>query len=321
MPRRLSAVAVLVAASVLALAGCASSAPGAGGGDGRVAIVASTDVYAQIAEEIGGDLADVTAIIDSGAQDPHEFEASARDQLTVSRADLLIQNGAGYDSFMESLIDATGTQAPMLTAVEFSPAWPGEHADEGDDHSDEGDHEDHDHIEGFNEHVWYDPQTVGKLANAIADELSDLAPEHANAFAANADAFLAEIAELGEGLDAIAADHAGTRIFVTEPVPLYLTEAAGLVNATPAEFSEAVEEGQDVPPATLLAALGLVESGDVRVVIVNAQTGGAETTQVIDTAKAHDIPVLEVTETLPEGQTYISWMQANIDALAAALAA
>ncbi len=74
------------------------------------------------------------------------------------------------------------------------------------------------------------------------------------------------------------------------------------MNVTPEAFSEAVEEGQDVPPATLLESLDLVESGSVRIVIANSQTGGAETTQVIDAAEAQSIPVLEFSETLPEGQ-------------------
>ncbi|MGL1133832.1 hypothetical protein ACSTLP_24430, partial [Vibrio parahaemolyticus] len=79
------------------------------------------------------------------------------------------------------------------------------------------------------------------------------------------------------------------KVFVTEPVPVYLIEAAGLVNATPNEFSESVEEGQDVPPATLLESLQLLDSGQIKVMIVNPQTAGAETTQVTDEAKAKNI--------------------------------
>ncbi len=100
---------------------------------------------------------------------------------------------------------------------------------------------------------------------------------------------------------------------------MYLVAAAGLENVTPDAFSEAVEEGQDVPPATLLESLTLLQDGGVRVVIQNTQTGGAETTQIIDEADAVGIPVIAFSETLPEGQTYISWMQANIEALAGAL--
>ncbi|WP_295839721.1 zinc ABC transporter substrate-binding protein [uncultured Microbacterium sp.] len=333
MTRRLLAPVVLGAASVLALAGCAGGAPAStasGATDGgKVAVVASTDVYGSIAEAVGGDFVDVTSIITSPTQDPHEYEASAQDQLTLKNAGLVIENGAGYDSFMEALVEASGTTAPVISAVEYNHDYPGAEShddaspapsESADDHAhDEGDG--HDHIEGFNEHVWYDPHTVEDLTAAIASKLGELAPDHVADFNANAEAFTQQIAGLEDSLDQIKAKDAGQKIFVTEPVPVYLTTAAGLDNATPNEFSESVEEGQDVPPATLLESLQLLDSGEIRVMIVNPQTGGAEVTQVQNEAKAKNIPVIEFTETLPEGQTYISWMQSNITALSDALAA
>ncbi|MFM2720511.1 metal ABC transporter solute-binding protein, Zn/Mn family [Microbacterium mcarthurae (nom. nud.)] len=356
MTRRVFAPLVLGAVSALALAGCAGGAPTAGNATesaaDTVSVVASTNVYGSIAEEIGGDFVEVTSIITSTSQDPHSYEASAQDQLTLKDAQLVIENGGGYDSFMESLVEASGSTAEVLTAVEYNHDYPGAesheeaHADEAsasaapsesaDDHAHdhaegethaEGDGHDHaegdghNHIEGFNEHVWYDPHTVEHLAEAIAEHLGELAPDHAADFTANAEAFVEQIAGLEDALGQIEAKDAGAKVFVTEPVPVYLVEAAGLTNATPSAFSEAVEEGQDVPPATLLESLQLIDSGEIAVMIVNPQTGGAETTQVMDEAKAKSIPVLEFTETLPEGETYVSWMQSNITALSDALAA
>lgn len=309
----------MLAASALVLVGCAGGdASGADGG--KIAVVASTNVYAQIAQVIGGDAVEATAIIAKSSQDPHEYEATARDQLTVSRADLIIENGGGYDAFMDQLIEATGTTAPVLTAVEFSRDWPGGSAHDEADH-DHADHDeaDHDHVEGFNEHVWYDPATMGELAAGIATELAELRPESATTFSANLDAFRAGIADLEDGLAAIDAAHAGAHVFVTEPAPGRLVEAAGLRDVAPASFSNAVEAGQDVAPATLLEALALLDSGEVQVVIANAQTGGAETTQIIDEADARGIPVLEFTETLPADTPYLEWMAQNIAALQSAL--
>lgn len=337
---RLIVPAALAAASALVLAGCATGADGAGGADAKISVVTSTNVYAQIVEEIGGDNVTVTPIISSSAQDPHSYEATARDQLTVSRADLIVENGGGYDSFVDTLIEATGTDAPVITGASFSHDWPDNdgHADEADDHAEDAaddhdhaddatdddhdhDHSDHGHVEGFNEHVWYDPHTIVHLAEEIAHELTELDPANADAYTAGLATFAAGIDELEASLDQIAADYSGSKVFVTEPVPVYLTTAAGLENVTPDAFSEAVEEGQDVPPATLLEALTLLGSGEVRVVIANAQTGGAETSQVIAEAEKNEIPVLEFTETLPEGQTYLSWMQDNIAQLEEALTA
>lgn len=334
--RRLLPIVALSAASALALAGCAGANTPESSANGKIQVVASTDVYGQIAEEIGGDAIEVTSIITSASQDPHSFEATAQDQLVVSRADLIIENGGGYDSFMDSLIEASDAQGHVITAAEYSHDWPGgEHGDDhGDEHAEDehaedehaedehadGEHAGHDHIEGFNEHVWYDPHTIEHVAEAIADELSELDAANSATFAANLAAFVEQIEGLESSLGEIEASDAGAGIFVTEPVPVYLTTAAGLENLTPEAFSEAVEEGQDVPPATLLQSLDLIDSGSVRILIANSQTGGAETTQVIEAADAKGIPVLEFSETLPEGQTYISWMQQNIEALAGALA-
>jgi zinc/manganese transport system substrate-binding protein len=324
--RRILIPAALAAASALFLAGCAGSSGTAD--DSTIAVVASTNVYGQIVEEIGGDLVEVTSIVTSASQDPHSFEPSARDQLAVSRADLIVENGGGYDAFIDALIEATGTQAHVITAVEFSHDWPenGGHEEESEESGEaeetdhDHDHGDHGHVEGFNEHVWYDPHTIEHVAEAISDELSELDPANAAVFAANLEEFTAGIADLEASLAEIDAAHSGTEIFVTEPVPLYLTDAAGLVNVAPEAFTEAVEEGQDVPPATLLEALRLLRDGTVAAVIANAQTAGAETTEVLGEAKTQGIPVVEFTETLPDGQTYLSWMQSNVGALEAALA-
>ncbi|GAA1702504.1 zinc ABC transporter substrate-binding protein [Microbacterium sediminicola] len=324
-PHRLLTVAALGATSVLALAACSATASdeSTANADATINVVASTNVYGQIAEEIGADAVTVTSIIESGAQDPHEYESTAQDQLAVSEADVIIENGGGYDSFIDGLIESTGTTAHVITAVEFNHSYEELVADgtiEEDEHDHSEEEHDHVHIEGFNEHVWYDPHTMEHLAEAIAAEFAELDPANAEVFEANAAEFIEGIEGLEASLDEVAATDAGAEVFVTEPVPVYLTAAAGLENVTPEEFSEAVEEGQDVPAATLLESIELLESGSVRVVITNGQVGGAETTQVIATAEEQGIPVIEFTETLPEGETYISWMQNNIAELQAALA-
>ena len=318
--RRLAGtLATLATVGALALTGCAATgaAPGAAADDGSIQVVASTSVYGDIAATIGGDRIAVTSIIDSIAQDPHSYEASARDQLTVSRADLIIANGGGYDAFLDGLVEASGTTAPVISAVEFSHDFPGnaghdetdagghdhsdhDHADAADgdpadaadsdpaDAADDHDHADHDHddadhddaadaahdhdghthIEGFNEHVWYDPHTMEHVVEDIAHELGGLDAAKADTFEANAKKLIDGIAGLETSLEKIKADHAGEKIFVTEPVPLYLTAAAGLENATPEAFSEAVEEGQDVPPATMLEATKILGSGEVRTALI-----------------------------------------------------
>ncbi|WP_372467656.1 metal ABC transporter solute-binding protein, Zn/Mn family [Microbacterium maritypicum] len=321
----------LASVAALALAGC-STTPAAGeGDDGTITVVASTNVYGDIAAQIGGDRVEVESLITSASQDPHSYEATARDRLTVQKADLVIENGGGYDAFVDTLLE-DAKDPHVVTAVEFSHDFPGneghdeaehDHADdESHDHDhaegEEG-HEGHNHIEGFNEHVWFDPHTMIHVVEAISDELAELDPDGAKEFAANADEIVADLEGFEADLETIKTDAAGATVFMTEPLPGYLAAAAGLTDVTPEGFAESVEEGTDVAPAVLLEALKVIEDGQATALLTNAQTGGAETERVEAAAKDAGIPVVAFTELLEDGSSYSEWMSDAIKSLAAAV--
>ncbi|PPH97498.1 ABC transporter substrate-binding protein [Rathayibacter sp. AY1D1] len=318
MKTRLLALTALLGGTALALSGCsgagsASNSSAAAAAGGPVKVVASTNVYGDLVSSIGGDLVEVTSIIDSPDKDPHEYEATARDQLAVSGATLVIENGGGYDHFLDTMISAAGTEAPVITATVIAGL------EDVHDHAEEEESEGgHEHAE-FNEHVWYDLSVMKEVAGRIGDELAALDPDNASAYSAN-------LATLDEGLDALIAREGGLKgtlsgrsIAITEPVPLYMTDALGLTDATPEAFSEAVEEGTDVPATTLQETLALFSGEAVDALIYNEQTEGAQTDAVLDAAKAAGIPAVPVTETLPEGDDYTGWMTANLDAIEGAL--
>jgi len=315
-----SAILPLALVGALALAGC--SAPAAEGTDNTVNIVASTNVYGSIAEAIGGDNVTVTSLITTAAQDPHSYEASAQDQLAISKADLVIENGGGYDPFIDTLVEAAQSEAIVLNASEASGLLEGDdhaHEEGEEEHAEEEDHEGHDHIEGFNEHVWYSLHGVEYVAEELSHELGEIDPDNAAEYTANYEAFAAEIATLEGTAEALHTSTEGLGAAITEPVPLYLLESAGFTNQTPDEFSEAIEEGTDVAPATLRDTLALFTAGTVSLLAYNSQTASSETEQVREAAEAAGVPVVEFTETLPDGADYVSWMTDNLSAISAAL--
>jgi zinc/manganese transport system substrate-binding protein len=335
----------LASVAALALAGC-STPSAVEGDDGTITVVASTNVYGDIAATIGGDRVDVQSIITSASQDPHSYEASARDRLTVQKADLVIENGGGYDAFIDTLLQ-DAKDPHVVTAVEYSHDFPGNegHDDEADhDHTDESatgapeesdapeedahdhdhaegeeGHEGHDHIEGFNEHVWFDPHTMIHVVEAIADELTELDPDGAKEFAANAADLTADLEGFETELATLQTDAPDVDVFITEPLPGYLAAAAGFTDVTPEGFAESVEEGTDVAPAVLLQALDVIGSGQVTALLTNAQTGGSETQRVETAAKDAGIPVVAFTELLEDGSSYSEWMSDAIQSLAAAV--
>ena len=296
-----SLVSALTAAAIaLTLAGCSSSSS-AGSDDGTVRVVASTDVYGDIATTIGGDAVHVTSLMTDPAQDPHSFEASAQNQLAVSKADVVIENGGGYDDYMQNLVKgAKNSGVKVLNVVDLSGKKP---------------------VDGeLNEHVWYDFPTVQKFADALTSALSAADPSQKATFEKNASAFGEKLSALEATEAQLKSTYAGEGVAITEPVPLYLLDAIGLVNKTPEKFSEAIEEENDVSPIVLKDTLQLFSGHQVKLLAYNEQTTGAETEKVLAAAKAAGIPVVPVTETLPEGMHYIGWMSGNLDAVKGALA-
>jgi zinc/manganese transport system substrate-binding protein len=283
----------------LALVLPACGAPERAAAPETVPVVASTDVYGAIVQAVGGDRVTVTSLINDPAVDPHSYEAPPAAAAAVARARLVVVNGGGYDEFAERITPGPG--AAVIDVVELS----GLAAPAGGD---------------LNEHVWYSLPTVKKLAAQIAADLGAADPAGAAQFTANATAFEARVDGLIGLVDAVKAGHAGARIAVTEPVPLYLTDAAGLADATPPEFSEAVEEDADPPAAVVARTLEEFTGDPVRALLVNAQTRTPVTDQVERAARAAGVPVVEVGETLPARTTdYVEWITEQIEALSRAL--
>jgi zinc/manganese transport system substrate-binding protein len=297
---------IAVLAAVLSVSagvtGCTAATGDTGGSHdpGRLSVVTSTNVYGALAEAVGGPAVSVTAFISSTGQDPHTYEASARNELAVRRADVVVENGGGYDGFMGELVRSAGGSATVLSAVRIS----GHHAASGTE---------------LNEHVWYDLASVRRVVQRFVAVFSAHDPADARSFAARGRRLTAAVAGLQRVEARIRAAHAGAGVAITEPVPVYLLTACGLVDRTPAEFSAAVESDTGVAAAVLRQTLELFDQHRVQLLVYNAQTSGPETTAILHQADHDGVPVVPVTETMPSGDSYVSWMRSNLAAVEQAL--
>jgi zinc/manganese transport system substrate-binding protein len=301
----------------LLLTACSPTAGSSRGtaGDGVIDVVASTSVYGDIVSRIGGDKVRVSSIINRTSQDPHSYEATTQDKLAVSKAELVVENGGGYDAFIDTLAADTGLESGnIINAVDVSglaTESPAAASPDSAGHT-------HEHA-GLNEHVWYSLPAVSRLADAVADKLGTLEPGSAQMFLTNAAAFKASLGGLETKLAAIKSSAGHAPVAVTEPVPLYLLEDAGLENETPAEYTAAIEEDADVPPAVLKTAVDLVASRGVKLLAYNTQTEGPQTVALKKAAETAGVPVVNFSETLPDGQSYLQWMTGNVESIGKAL--
>jgi zinc/manganese transport system substrate-binding protein len=306
----------LATATVLLLAGCAATDSTPEATDEPFAgltIVSSTNVWGDVASSVGGDLVQVVSIIDSFSQDPHSYEASARDQLAVNDADVVVANGGGYDSFIDTLAKAAGNS--NIVYAYLPEEGEDDHATEEDDHATE---EDHDHDHG-NEHVWYDFHVVEDFASRLAEQLKTLDPENSAKYTANLEEFLVGIETLEDRAAEVAGSVSGAKVITSEPVADYLLAELGLTNITPESFSQAIEEELDVSPADLLEIQNLISTKSVDLFVVNIQTGSVQIDALIKLAEANGVAVIQVSELLPEGLGYLAWMEQNISAIEAGL--
>jgi zinc/manganese transport system substrate-binding protein len=288
-------------ALVVGLAACGGTTAPAPA-PGTVAVVASTNVYGDLAKTVGGDAVAVTSIIDSPDKDPHEYAADARTQLAVSKAQVVVENGGGYDDFVATMLSAS-TAKPRVVDVAAVSGYDQEPADGQ-----------------FNEHLWYDVPTMVKVVDRLSQDLTAVAPDRAETFRTNAAALTTRLQALERSEAALRTAHDGTGVAITEPVPLYLLDAAGLVDKTPEAFSAAIEEGTDVAPGVLQQTVALFGGRQVGLLVYNEQTSGPQTEVVLKAARDNGVPVVAVTETLPAGKDYVGWMQGNLDAVGSALA-
>ena len=330
-PRPLKAFAAVMVGA-LALTGCSSGEQEPSGTDG-IRVVASTSVYGSLAEQVLGDRGSVTSIIDSAAQDPHSYEASARDKLTLSKANVVVMNGGGYDDFAVKIVDSLDPKPRTVPAVEDDHAGHDHGAEEseasaddraGHDHGAEeseagaDDHAGHDHSAG-NEHVWYELETMQEVVKDIGIALGEQDPAGAADFTQRAEELSSTLGGLREQVATLAKQSKGKTFLMTEPVPQALLEDAGLSNATPDGLAEAIEEGDEIAPLVFKQATDLLKAGKVSVFAFNQQTADTQTQALRAAAEAGGVPVLDVTETLPAGENYQQWMESNIKNLAEAL--
>jgi zinc/manganese transport system substrate-binding protein len=319
--------AIVAAVTAVSLSGCASSVaeetqPES---ESKPTIVATTNVWADITGQVAGEFFDVTALISDPSIDPHSYEASAREQLAISEADLFVVNGGGYDDFALTLASATETAMFNVydvleeTELEGGDGHAGESADEhagesADEHAGEGADEHGDEHDG-SDHIWYSLHSVEQTAISLALKLGALQPENAQYFADNADAFASGIAVLEQKLETLSGMDG--HYFEAHPLAAMLFADLGFENLTPEGYAEAEEAGLE-PSARILAdSQALISSGKLQFLAVNAQGTSPVLESLKKLAEESGVPVLEFDELLPEGSNYQEWMESKLDSIAA----
>lgn len=269
------------------------SANRAQSGDGKIRIVASTNVWGDIASQVGGEHVEVTSILSDPSADPHLFESDAQTASQIASAQIVVTNGLGYDEFMNKLLDvAPDKNRIILTASTIM----GSKAD-------------------ANPHLWYDLVRVPEVAVAIQDQLIKIDPANANEYRQNTIKFTASLAP---ALAEFNKAHQGG-VAYTERLPQYIVQSLQLTDLSPLSFTESVENGIEPSPQQVQEFESLLKSGRIKVLLYNNQTTNDVTEQIKKTAQTAGVAVVGVSETLPKGKNFHTWQLGQLRAILEAL--
>jgi zinc/manganese transport system substrate-binding protein len=257
-------------------------------------VVVSVSQWGDIVEELGGDCAEVTAIVSGTALDPHDFEPSPADLAAFDDAQLVVINGLDYDPWASDAVDAVASSLLTIDAGEIAGR-----------------------AEGDNPHVWYDPQAVRAVAEAVTRELGALSPSARAYFDARHVAWTASMTPYLDEVSRLANEIDGHVTYAaTEPVFEYMADALTLVDRTPRGYAQAAATGTDPAPGDIKALEDALEDG-TDLLIVNPQTEGAIPAQIREAGERAGVPIVDITESPPSSSTFVAWQLDQLAAVAA----
>ncbi len=247
-----------------ALAGCGATVA-TKARRGQIVAVGAENEYANVISQIGGRYVAATAIESNPNTDPHTFEASPSIAQVVGAAKLVVQNGVGYDSYMDKIEAAQPNASRKVIDVQQLLGIPDSTP---------------------NPHLWYQPRTMPAVARALVADLSALQPAHAAYFAANERRFDSSLAPWYELLKRFASRYPRTPVAVTEPVGDYLLQAAGAEIMTPFSLQADVMNGVDPAPQNVTLQNNLLSGHRVKVLLYNQQVTDPLTQTFLTSARA-----------------------------------
>ncbi|WP_049181511.1 metal ABC transporter solute-binding protein [Lacticaseibacillus paracasei] len=292
MKRLLAGISVALLAIFAVACGSNGAAKQSSSNGSKIQVVASLDFYGEVAKAVGGNKVSVQSIINNPAVDPHDYEPTTKVGKSVASADLVVASGIGYDGWMDKVVKSADKSKNYLRVA--------------DDLMNKK--------EGDNEHIWYDPRTMPKLANTLADKFAKKDPADKATFKANAKKYIASLDDLNTLINKLKSKVNGQLVDVSEPVFGYALDYLGY-KVNDDHFSKSTEDGTDYSAKDIHSIETDIKEKKIAFFVNNIQASSKTVNQLVKLAEQNNVPVLKVTETLPKGKNYRTWMTSQYQQL------
>ncbi|WP_281164483.1 metal ABC transporter solute-binding protein, Zn/Mn family [Liquorilactobacillus sicerae] len=255
-----------------------------------IKVVTSLSFYGEAAQAVLGNYGQVTAIVNNASIDPHDFQPTTDTAKKVAQADVIIFNGLNYDTWMSKL--AANNQQAKLIDVAKVVKLTGK----------------------ANPHLWYRTQTMPALVKSLVKVYSQLQPKHQKYFKRKATAYLQKLAIIQKKITQLKTNRRKQSVMVSEPVFNYTLNELGYQVAD-AGFAKAVENGTDPTPAQIKKIQLALKNHQLAFLVQNTQASDQTVLNLVKEARKNRVPILKVTETMPNKLSYRQWMLSQLKQL------
>ena len=312
--------ALVVALGALLASGLAAcGGPGGGSGDGRVSVVATYSILGDLVENVGGENVELTTLVGPNG-DAHTFEPAPSDNAELAEAEVIFQNGLGFEPWLGDLYESSGSEAERVAVsegIEPLPVARGEHGREG-----EGAHEEEEHG-GPDPHAWHDVENTIVMARAIRDALSEVDPENARAYERNAREYVGKLEALDADVrESVASIPQENRVLFTSHDTFgYFAERYGFEVDT--ALASASTEAGDPSAGQTAELVDEIEKSGVPAIFADNVSDAGVMEGIASEAGVELAPPLytdALGEPGSEGDTYVGMVRYNVSTMVVALA-
>lgn len=313
----------LLAISLILLTACSNTSNTASNTeenaeDKKMTIMTSIYPLYDFTSKIVGDRAEVINLVPAGAE-PHDFEPTAKDMTNLSKADIFIYNGGGYETWIEDVLNSIDQQdmsilnvsenLDLLTIEETG----GE--DNHDSHGEEASHEEEELAGEYDPHVWLDPLRAKQIAEMIKEELIKVDEDGKDVYEKNFNELASEFDALHSEYETALNNPSQKEVIVSHAAFGYLTNRYGLDQIAISGLTPSDEPS----PKELLEIINFAKENKVKYIMFETLVSPkvAETVQDKIGAKALTLNPLEglTKKEIEEGKNYFSVMRENLESL------
>lgn len=278
--RRRRVARVLGTLALCSAIGIGTSACGNGTSDvavdkGVLSVAASVSQWGTMAQALGGEYVTVTTAITNAAADPHDYEPTASDIAGIASADVVVTNGAGYDTWATDALRRDDAVTIDVAALNGTTT-------------------------GDNPHLWFSSDARSAAADAITEAYVNADPAHADAYQQLHTSWQERERQLDADIAALRESAASSTYAATESAADYLVDAIGLTDVTPQGYRQATANEGEASPSDLKTFTDIVDAKTAQLLIVNNQHSSAASEQIAAAAKQSGVPIVDIGEQLPE---------------------